>query len=117
MRVHSDRIGIGTPTALIATGGGAKNPEILQIIADVFGLEVYVEHQPDAASFGAALRAVQALRSEEHGSFVPFEQACSGAFHRVLAAKPDLQAHRAYTDMLPLYEEAERLLVRRFARE
>ena len=116
MRLHSSRIGITQPSTLLATGGGSQNLEILQIMADVFGLDVYVEQQPDAASFGAALRAVQALRSaEEGGGLVPFGQASFGAFHRVLAAKPDMHAHGVYTRLLPVYAKTERLVARQFA--
>jgi sugar (pentulose or hexulose) kinase len=113
MKLHAGRIGILKPRQLIATGGGSKNTQILQIMADVFGLDVYVEQQSDAASFGAALRAVQALRSVEQGHVVPFDQACKGAFRKVIAAKPNMQAHYLYMSMLPSYEKAESLVVDR----
>lgn len=56
---HSEWMGI-TPRAIHATGGASANPEILQVIADVFDAEVDRFDSTDAAALGAALRAWQA---------------------------------------------------------
>lgn len=45
-----------------ATGGAAANPQILQVIADVFDADVVRIAPPNAASLGAALRAFHADR-------------------------------------------------------
>ena len=63
---------MGNPTAVLATGGGSKNPEILQVLADVFGAPVYVSSASDSAAVGAALRAKHGFASRERGAFVPF---------------------------------------------
>jgi xylulokinase len=47
---------------IYATGGAAANREILQVMADVFGAEVYQFESPDSAALGAALRACHADR-------------------------------------------------------
>lgn len=48
------------PAAIHATGGAAANREILQVLADVFGAEVYRFDATDSAALGAALHAWQA---------------------------------------------------------
>lgn len=80
-----------------------------QVLADVFGAPVYVEQQPDAASFGAALRAAHGLRCATAGEFVPFMDVCRGAFDRRLAAKPDAAAGVVYTGLLHSLRAAEML--------
>lgn len=46
-----------------ATGGAARNRELLQVMADVFGAPVHVVDVRNAACLGAALRAAHADRS------------------------------------------------------
>ena len=53
------------PVARIrATGGASQNREILQVMADVFGADVYPAASTSGASLGAALRAYQAHLSQ-----------------------------------------------------
>jgi xylulokinase len=49
---------------IIATGGGAANRPILQVMADVFGTDVYPLDVGNSACLGAALRAYHADRLE-----------------------------------------------------
>jgi len=56
---HSTWMGV-TPQAIHATGGAAANPEILQVMADVFAASVYRFDATGSAALGAALRAWQA---------------------------------------------------------
>lgn len=56
---HSAWMGV-TPEAIYATGGAAANDEILRVMADVFGADVYRFDAGDSAALGAALRAWQA---------------------------------------------------------
>ena len=42
---------------VLAAGGAAKSPEIVQVAADVLGAPVYAADVPDAAALGAAFRA------------------------------------------------------------
>jgi xylulokinase len=46
-----------------ATGGGAANGEILQVMADVFGADVHAMQVRNTAALGAALRAYHAERA------------------------------------------------------
>jgi xylulokinase len=50
-------------TRIRATGGASENREILQVMADVFGADVYPAAATSAASLGAALRAFHAHQS------------------------------------------------------
>jgi xylulokinase len=59
MAIHSAWMGVSVDT-IHATGGAAANREILQVMADVFGAEVYQFEVANSASLGAALRAAQA---------------------------------------------------------
>jgi xylulokinase len=59
MAHHSTWMGV-RPTAIHATGGGSASRQILQVMADVFGVEVHRFESGDSAALGAALRAWQA---------------------------------------------------------
>ena len=56
MAVHSTWMSVTVDT-IHATGGAAANKEILQVMADVFGAEVYRSTVSNSAALGAALRA------------------------------------------------------------
>ncbi|CAN5714329.1 xylulokinase [soil metagenome] len=56
---HSAWMGV-TPRRIHATGGGAANADILQVMADVFDADVQQCDATDSAALGAALRAYQA---------------------------------------------------------
>jgi xylulokinase len=56
MANHSRWMGAET-TAIHATGGASANVEILQVMADVFGADVYRFERGNSACLGAALRA------------------------------------------------------------
>ncbi len=56
---HSGWMGSGVDV-IHATGGGAVNVEILQVMADVFGAEVHRFEAGNSACLGAALRAYHA---------------------------------------------------------
>ena len=124
MRVHAARLlgGAGSldhdfkAGALLATGGAAVNTEILQIMADVFGVPVMVVGmQTDAAPFGAALRAIHGHVCQKEDHFVRFEALCGRRVKatRRVAATPNLVNHAMYTAMLPKYSENEALVATR----
>jgi xylulokinase len=56
MALHSRWMGVAIDR-IHATGGAAVNPQILQVMADVFGVEVRSSAVANAAALGAALRA------------------------------------------------------------
>ena len=62
MANHSAGVNEGPLERIIATGGAATNRAIVQVIADVFGAEVYSLDVGNSACLGAALRAYHAER-------------------------------------------------------
>ena len=61
---------------VIATGGAAVNRAILQVMANVFGVDVYRLDVDNSAALGAALRAYHAERRHA-GEPVPWQTAVS----------------------------------------
>lgn len=57
MANHSAAMTPAPIARVVATGGGAANRAILQVMADVFGAEVHVPQATNTACLGAALRA------------------------------------------------------------
>lgn len=112
MRSHGDSVGISGVRRVIATGGASKNPAILQVLADVFGVPVFVAAQSDSASLGAAFRALHAYKCACAGPdrLLPFssifEGAADGEAFR-LASEPRADAHEAYTALLPHFRACE----------
>ena len=62
MANHSAGITPGPLEQIVATGGGSANHAILQVMADVFGADVYPLDTTNTACLGAALRAFHADR-------------------------------------------------------
>jgi xylulokinase len=58
---HSSSLG-GQVERIIATGGAAANRSILQVMANVFGVDVYRLDVDNSAALGAALRAYHGER-------------------------------------------------------
>jgi xylulokinase len=69
MRVHAEFIGLKMDR-IYATGGASQNNDITQVIADVFGCDVYTMASPGGAPLGAAYRALHAIKCEEAGEYV-----------------------------------------------
>lgn len=62
MANHAADVTTGPIERIIATGGGATNRALLQVMANVFGVDVYRLDVGNAAALGAALRAYHAER-------------------------------------------------------
>jgi xylulokinase len=63
MANHWSRLSPRPVTQIRAAGGASENREILQVMADVFGADVYPAAATSAASLGGALRAFHAHQS------------------------------------------------------
>ena len=106
MAIHSSWMGV-TVDVIQATGGAAANPQILQVMADVFGAEVHSSEAGNSAALGAAFRAVHAERLAEEQP-MPWEKAvalATPAAPRVVTPHPGRQA--IYRDLLPIYAACE----------
>lgn len=110
MRLHGANIGIDA-SKILATGGASTNPAILQVIADVFGVDVYTADKPNSASLGAAYRALHGAACARKGEFIPFAEALSGEPAMTVAARPNGEAHAVYNGMLERYARLEKRLL------
>jgi xylulokinase len=106
-RLHSRWI-VQQPAAVYATGGAAVNRTILQVMADVFGADVYQFEVANSAALGAALRAfhgdVLAREGGADWSEIVREFAEPARATRVVA---DRARHQMYTELLGVYEACE----------
>ena len=113
MSIHSRWMGV-TTDAIHATGGAATNREILQVMADVFGADVYQSEARNTACLGAALRA-------RHADLIARgEQPAWDAIVRDLAQpseatrlRPTAAGHAVYRDLMPRYAALEAQALRR----
>lgn len=107
LALHSRWMSITVDT-ILATGGAAANPEILQVMADVFGADVYRSTVTNSAALGAALRAWHG-DALARGAGLPWEAIVSGLEQSPRArVTPDPRHHQLYRELLPIYESCER---------
>lgn len=106
LRSHGEHIGL-RPSNILATGGASVNPAVLRVMADVFGVPVFVGEQPNSAALGAAYRALHGWTCWRRGCFVPFAEVVARAPPFRRAVEPDLKAHGLYTGMIGRYSELE----------
>ena len=107
MAIHSKWMGVRTET-IYATGGASSNREILQVLADVHGADVYQFEVGKSAALGAALRAYHADRKSD-GEEIPWEEAIAGFAEPVKESRvsPDPGRATLYRDFLRLYQGHE----------
>eukprot|EP00899_Mesostigma_viride_P015287 jgi/Mesvir1/2375/Mv22130-RA.2 len=117
MRLHAERAGMPSPPQrLVATGGASANRSLLQVLANVFGCEVFTADTPDSAPLGAALRALQGWLSLRGGEFVEYKEVLGAGTSQGPAvwkssALPDMAAHLVYTELLGRRAHVESTLV------
>ncbi|KAI8778254.1 xylulose kinase [Biomphalaria glabrata] len=106
-RVYAEKVGchLGPSTRIIATGGGSKNKEILQVLADVFNSPVYVKDVPNSACLGCALRA----KHTSLGPDVSFSEVAKETQPPLLIASPDCSSD-IYLSLCERYTDFERKL-------
>ncbi len=106
MALHAQWMGVSIDT-IHATGGAAANREILQVMADVFGAEVYRSTVGNAAALGAALRAWHADTAADGRplSWSTITAIAQPAASSLIAPHPKRQA--IYRELLPVYEACE----------
>jgi xylulokinase len=108
MKLHSQWMGI-QPTSIRATGGGAKQREILQVMADVMGCPVHQFEVSKTAALGAALRAAHAWQ-KIGGKAMSWSQIADGFTNTLAggAVQPAKGTAAVYAELLPRYAEVER---------
>ncbi len=107
MAIHSLWMGVRTES-IYATGGASANREILRILADVHGAEVYQFKVGKSAALGAALRAFHADRKAA-GEDVPWEEVVAGFAEpdRESRIAPDPARAALYREFIDLYRACE----------
>lgn len=96
MRLHA-RWAAPRVERIHATGGAARNTELLQVMADVFGAPVHRIDVTNSACLGAALRALHADRDSD-GRPLDWEEVVAGFAepNPALAVRPDAMATERY---------------------
>ena len=96
MRFHLDSIGLSNISRLFVTGGASNNKNILQIVADVFGIPVFRSSGTESAAMGGAMRANHALNN----NLDCFE----GSFEIVATPGKNSQTYNA---MMPMFKKLQ----------
>jgi len=107
MALHSRWMQVDVKT-IYATGGGSANRAILQVMADVFGAEVYQLEVESSAALGAALRAFHADTLAD-GNEMPWTEVVSGFVEPIVESRvePDAARHAMYQDLMKVYAACE----------
>ena len=81
------------PRQLVLTGGGARNPFLRRLQAEIFGLPVCTVNHEEGPAFGAALLAAVGA-----GAFPDLEAAARATLTRSAPSVPGREAHLAYAE-------------------
>jgi xylulokinase len=101
--LHSRTIGFNLK-AILATGGGSKNRDILQILSNIFGVPVMVGEVTKSAALGSAYRALHGWHCHKLQELVPYSTVV-GDLEYTQRIEPDQEAHQTYLGMLQRYSE------------
>jgi xylulokinase len=105
MAIHAEWMG-EKPVRIQATGGASDNREILQIMADVFGVPVLRQETSNSAGLGAAIRAQHAaLRDAGHPA--SFEQLTIPFVRATYTLQPDFNNAATYATFARAYKQHE----------
>ncbi|KFM74579.1 Xylulose kinase, partial [Stegodyphus mimosarum] len=110
-RVHAEDLGFSVHSAsrIIATGGASTNKSLIQVLADVFNMPVYVLEIPNSACLGSALRAKHGLLGEDF----PFQNMFAEPLGLHLSCSPAKDAAQVYGPMLTRYRMLQEKLVKK----
>jgi xylulokinase len=93
---------------IYATGGAAANRDILQVMADVFGADVYQLVVANSAALGAALRAFQGAQADDGGP-AAWDDIVKGLAEPVAASRlsPRPEYRGLYDELMALHGACE----------
>ncbi|KAM9839331.1 xylulose kinase isoform 2-T2 [Aulostomus maculatus] len=105
-RLHAERLGysIIPGTRVLATGGASSNPEILQVLSDVFNAPVYTIDLSNSACLGSAYRALHGRLAE---SGLSFFDVVKKAQKPQVVCTPHPAAQKVYDAMLKRFARLE----------
>jgi xylulokinase len=104
---HSRWMGVDVKT-IFATGGASANRAILQVMADVFGADVFQFAVGNTACLGAALRAFHSDATAE-GQSIGWDDVVHGLAEPAASTRvrPDPRNQQIYRDLMPIYASRE----------
>jgi xylulokinase len=106
LRVHAESLNVKT-SRILTTGGASQNIEILQILSNVFGCQVFVSSAgPNTASLGAAFRALHGYECFRTQSFIPFASIIESDLLQAVCT-PDADLYKRYSEMIPRFRSLE----------
>jgi xylulokinase len=115
MANHWSELATRPVTRIRTTGGASQNREILQIMADVFGADVYPAASASGASLGGALRAYHADQSR--ATRVSWADVVAGFTDAVVApVRVNRGSTAVYDALRKRYADAEKLALSGSAR-
>ncbi|GAU92723.1 hypothetical protein RvY_04770 [Ramazzottius varieornatus] len=103
-RHHIEKLGfrVRPHTRIFVTGGGSKNTTLLQVIANVFQGDVYTQGMTNSAAYGAACRALHALKG---GSYSDMIRSSIGFPKTTIAVRHDPKLKNVYDNLLVRYSK------------
>ena len=90
-----------TPTAIVATGGGAKSPVWCQLQADITALPVQIPTEKEAACLGAAM--IAAVAAGKYANYSQAAEACV-SFEAAYIPRRSPEKEKKYRRFCSLYE-------------
>ena len=107
MARHSAWMGVDV-REIVATGGASVNPQILQVISDVFGADVFRSSVPNSAALGAALRAFHG-DAHARGESISWDDVVSGLADpdESTRIRPDRERHAIYEGLMSVHAAHE----------
>jgi len=77
----------------------------LKVLADVFGVSVYVSESYKSAAVGAAYRALHGKKCEEAGKYIPFSEIVGLPSYGEHKIEPNLSNHQIYLTLKERYRK------------
>jgi len=110
LRSHSEKMGFQVNSRLLVTGGASSNHHLIQVLADIFGVPVYVlEDISNSASLGGCYRGYYGISKSTKSFSKTLDSLGSVEQKLTLGAKPNLGAHQIYNQLITsfvAFEEA-----------
>ncbi len=104
---HAQLLGLNEISSIVVTGGGSVNREVLQIVADVFEMDVSSSTVANTAASGAAIRALNAF-NKLHGHVSRVEQS---ELDQSRIVKPNADNFKVYRELFARFGKLEALAV------
>jgi len=117
-RLHAEKMGfkVSPETRILVTGGASVNKNILQVIADVFNMNVYSMAAPNSAALGGAYRAKYCFaHQQDNKQDLTFSQMTENVSDSAtLVAAPNKDASTVYGPLIERFKSLENYVVKNF---